>query len=40
MGKERKPHDSKNFNISKTQQVLYQREFKMADKAYERAKNK
>ncbi|MRG87523.1 YfhE family protein [Salinibacillus xinjiangensis] len=41
MGKEpRRSHDEKRFNLSKTQQVLYQQEFKRADKAYNQNRNR
>ncbi|MCP8617958.1 YfhE family protein [Salirhabdus salicampi] len=34
----RLPHEQKNLNLSKTQQVLYQREFKQADRIYQQNK--
>jgi hypothetical protein len=36
--KKQKSHDTKRLNLSKTQQVLYQKEFKQAEKVYERTK--
>lgn len=38
MKKKQKSHDTKRLNLSKTQQVLYQSEFKQADRIYEQSK--
>ncbi|SET71314.1 YfhE-like protein [Salinibacillus kushneri] len=40
MAKQRKTHDEKRFNLSKTQQVLYQHEFKKADKVFNQSRTK
>ncbi|WP_102028907.1 YfhE family protein [Salirhabdus sp. Marseille-P4669] len=36
--KKQKSYDTKRLNLSKTQQVLYQSEFKQADRVYQKSK--
>ncbi|QHS24287.1 YfhE family protein [Virgibacillus sp. MSP4-1] len=40
MGKQQRTNEEKRFNLSKTQQVLYQREFKQADKVFKQNRTK